>query len=81
MEDLRIYGLIWDNRGDRVDWRGSYKEGMITVDSIYNGLIMKSDRFNTTGQFKGIWENTAPLKMKNFLSLVLRNKNLTWQNL
>lgn len=64
-----------------MDWNGSKKEGMLVVDTVYNNLYFQYAQNPTFGPFKGLWENSAPLKMKLFLWLVLTNKNLTWENL
>lgn len=80
-EDLSSKGLSWINAGDRVDWNGSKKEGMSVVDTVYNNLYLQYAQSPTFRPFKGLWEKSAPLKMKLFLWLVLMNKNLTWENM
>ena len=62
-------------------WNGQMKDGMLVANETYNALYIRNTQDNEHRAYQGIWDNSAPLKMKLFLWLVLMDKNLTWENL
>lgn len=65
-EDLRSKGLLWNNEGDRADWNGPKKDGMVVVGEIYNKLSRQKFQSQVPDSIKGLWESTAPLNDEFF---------------
>lgn len=77
-EELRSMGLHTVIGGDRIIWRGPTQNSVPEVNGIYQELSSLPSAPADLAIFRCIWTNSAQLKMKILLWLVVMERNLTW---